>query len=320
MRRGGCCSCGVCTRAEVRHPDVRRDRVRRSRGHLRSAFFLAGRFQKTGDIAPVPCIIRGTDEMSWPLWAQVSAMTVGRCVGLPIVPTGKDRQMGFRREAEMAEPAERWLISQGLHVKREFSLPWGTCDLVGCSLNKHKIRKRLSLRQAGPLGPPERILVLTGIPDEKDETSISLEELQRSLAGVLDAPRIAREVERLVRDRFAKRTDRGTLQRSNGWMPLHKRLVAVELKLSRVSEALNQASCHLGCVGEVYVGLPYDLARRVARGVSRRSFAERGVGILGVTPDGCRVLLRSKCQDPSPDAVLQAHCTERFWRSRLRGS
>lgn len=228
--------------------------------------------------------------------------------------------MPFRCEAEMAEPAERWLISQGLQVKREFSLPWGTCDLVACSLNKHKIRKRLSLRQSRPLGPPERILVLMGIPDEQEETSISPKRLARSLAGVLDGPRIAREVERLVRDRLVRKTDKGTLQRSNGWLPLHRRLVAVELKLSRVVEALNQASCHLGCVDEAYVGFPRDLARRVVRSSSRRSFAERGVGILGVTPDGCRVLLRARLRGARPDAVLQAHCTERFWRSRLKGS
>ncbi len=44
-----------------------------------------------------------------------------------------------------------------------------------------------------------------------------------------------------MNDGFIVRTDTQALQKINGWMPLQKRLVAVELKLSRVEEAISQA-------------------------------------------------------------------------------
>ena len=52
--------------------------------------------------------------------------------------------MPFNYEHEMVKPAERWLRSEGLLVKREFPLPWGICDLVGCSFNKKNVKKRLA--------------------------------------------------------------------------------------------------------------------------------------------------------------------------------
>ena len=42
---------------------------------------------------------------------------------------------------------ERVVAGQELMVKREFPTPWGVCDLVGCSLNELKVRKRLLLGQ-----------------------------------------------------------------------------------------------------------------------------------------------------------------------------
>ena len=59
--------------------------------------------------------------------------------------------MMFAYEQQMAAPATAWLAGQGLMVKREFPTPWGVCDLVGCSLNERRVRRRLALGQRKPL-------------------------------------------------------------------------------------------------------------------------------------------------------------------------
>lgn len=51
--------------------------------------------------------------------------------------------MPFLLESEIADAAIYWLHSQQLAVKREFPTPWGVCDLVAASLNRHYVAKRL---------------------------------------------------------------------------------------------------------------------------------------------------------------------------------
>ncbi len=53
----------------------------------------------------------------------------------------------FPRESDMAPSVTRWMTRAGLHVKREFVMPWGVCDLAGLSFNTKHAAKRLHLRQ-----------------------------------------------------------------------------------------------------------------------------------------------------------------------------
>jgi len=228
--------------------------------------------------------------------------------------------MPFNYEHEMVKPAERWLRSEGLLVKREFPLPWGICDLVGCSFNKKNVKKRLALGQKKPIGSQLRVFLLSMIPDREEVNSITLQRLHHPLAGFIDQARIEIELERLQRDRFVVQTPRGAFQRVNGWLPLHKKLVAVELKLSRIEDALCQAVNNLGFADESYVGLPVAVATRLVKGHKRREFEERSVGILAVSPSGCKVVLKSASARAKPDEVTQTHCVERFWQSYLKGT
>jgi len=224
----------------------------------------------------------------------------------------------FRLERDMTAVVESWMGSRELAVKAEFATPWGICDLVGVRLNKHMVRKRMALGQWEPIGPASRIALLQQVPDARMGT-IAVSRLKRDFSGVMSPQQVERELERLSRARFLAEPRRGVVHRLNGWEPLHSSIVAVELKLSRIEDAYNQALCHLWFATESFVALPYDTALRLSRNPRVRRFRSNGVGILGVQADRCRVLVRpADSRRFKTNPVLQAHCVERFWRTSVR--
>lgn len=227
--------------------------------------------------------------------------------------------MPFQYEQNMAEPAVGWLREQRLMVKKEFPTPWGICDLVGCSLNRSQVRKRLSLRQNKPICSQLRVHLLSLIPDQEQRTVITTDQLQEHFGGYLDRTRIEVEIRRLIRDRFVEEAAAGHFFKHNGWTPLHRRLVALELKLTRVDDALHQAINNLGFADESYVGLPVDAARRLLDSKRKADFESRGVGVLAVSPTGCRDVLKpAKCRSGRESTTTQAYSVERFWLPFLR--
>jgi hypothetical protein len=228
--------------------------------------------------------------------------------------------MVFGYEREMLEPAAQWLRSQGLMVKKEFPTPWGICDLVGCSLNKNRVGKRLRLRQTRPITSQLRVYLLSRIPDEDQQTTISIEGLHEHFGELLDRSRIEAEIRRLIRDHFVEEPSPHAYFKRNGWMPLHKRLVAVELKLTRIDDALHQAINNLGFANESYVGLPAESAYRVINSRKKADFQRGGIGILAIAADDCRVVLRTDKRSSDSETVSQAYSVERFWLYHLRCS
>ena len=226
----------------------------------------------------------------------------------------------FRLENQMAPSVVRWMQNQGLVVKREFLVPWGICDLVGVKLNPKLVRKRLAYGQKRPVGPPLRLHILSKIPDIDSGVSITQNEIQCELFGYLPHEILKTEIDHLVRLRFVTSPRQGQFQKINGWAPLHKRIVAVELKLSRISEALGQASSNRTFTTESYVALPSAQAHRLAKSGRADEFRRKGIGLLAVSQNSCRRLLFSSYVTGIPDEVLQAHCVERFWRTRDRSS
>jgi hypothetical protein len=228
--------------------------------------------------------------------------------------------MVFSYEREMLEPAAQWLRSQGLMAKREFPTPWGICDLVGCSLNKNRVKQRLALRQVKPIGSLLRVHLLSLIPDQDEGNSVSTRDLHAAFAGYLDEDRVGLEVARLIRDRFVKPAGSGTFHKINGWMPLHKRLVAVELKLTRIGDALHQAINNLGFADESYVALPAALAYRLVSRTGDSQFRNKGIGLVAVGSSGCEVLVRATARKVRTDKVVQEHSVERFWQAHIKGN
>jgi hypothetical protein len=223
--------------------------------------------------------------------------------------------MQFEYEYQMVKPAEAWLKSKGLMIKREFPTPWGICDLVGCSFNKRNVNKRLRLGQKKPIGSHFRTMLLSHIPEENEAHPIDSAHLIGMFSEFFGDERIISELNRLEKDKFVRKTNCGSLYKLNGWMPLHKRLVALELKLSRVQDVLNQAIANLEFADESYVGLPKTTAENLLRRGRVGEFVDSGIGLLVLTAEKYQLLVKPKTTDVIPDKVLQSYCIERFWRT-----
>jgi hypothetical protein len=216
----------------------------------------------------------------------------------------------------MSIPVRRWLLGKGLIVKPEFTVPWGTCDFVGVRLDPTKVRLRLSRGQIASVGPQIRLRILAQIPDLESGTCVTLASLQHRLSGLLAPEVVLSELELLTRRKFVASPRKNSFCRLNGWAPLHRQIFAVELKLARVSEVLNQAAANRAFATHSYIALPSELARRMLS--TRKTLLTRmGVGLLGVSRQLCRELLApSTTDDAVSDDVIQSHVVERFWRAR----
>lgn len=225
----------------------------------------------------------------------------------------------FTRESDMAAPVADWMKSGGMNVKTEFVTPWGICDLVGLTFDLDKVAHRLRLGQTRAISSITRAALLLQIPDAEKRKSTTLDKLVCQFSPSIPEEVVSEQIDRLIADRFVILSSRGRLQKLNGWMPLQERLVAVELKLSRVDEAMRQALNNLGFAGESYVGLPAEVAQRVASKASRWSrFFNAGVGLISVTQHNCEVLVRARKTQKWTDQAVQLYCVEKFWRTRVK--
>jgi len=116
------------------------------------------------------------------------------------------------------------------------------------------------------------------------------------------------------------RTKSGAYKSRNGWMPLQNKLIAVEMKLSRVRDALLQAELNLAFTPYSYVAFPHDTALGLATGPRRHDFDRLGVGLLAVNSSGCTELLCPSCDVGETDDVLQTYVVERFWPDIRKGT
>lgn len=225
---------------------------------------------------------------------------------------------GFHFEREMANSARNWLTSQGLTVKEEFYTPWGICDFVGAALDGNRVRERLRLGQKHPIGPLIRIKILEAVPDAETGGSTTIEELTDKYQDLLTAPAVRAEIQKLISGKFVRMGEHGSLQKVNGWVPLHTRLMALELKLNRVEEALGQAVSHQAFAEESFVGFPTGLAERIAGSPRAAKFLAEGVGIVSVGRSRCNIVLHPETRRHPVNPTLQMHCVERFWRTRIK--
>ena len=173
--------------------------------------------------------------------------------------------MRFYAESEMAKPVARWFRQREFYTKLEFKTPWGICDVVACRLHATNAAHRLRIGQYDAIGSALSVALLLQVPDEESGRSTTLSKLKEQnhfLPGAL----VERELKRLKDKGFVVHNRRQRLQKRNGWIPLHRKLVAVELKLSRVQDALAQAKCNLALADESglgHAGFPrVDVLRR----------------------------------------------------------
>ncbi len=221
----------------------------------------------------------------------------------------------FTLEAEMKAPVRRWLSNRGMHVAEEFATGWGICDLVGCQFDPQKVAERTERKQRQPLGSPEAVFIYTRLPDaDKTHRGVRLETLAHRFAPYIGPDRIEQTLNRLAATNHVRVTRTGAFQKVNGWAPMYSRLVAVELKLNRLTEVLEQARANRALVPESFVALPSDLASRAMRSAFASELDHEGVGLLAVSRTSCRVLLDANPRSHWLDHRLELWVVEHFWR------
>ncbi|MEE9443227.1 MAG: hypothetical protein V3V99_11245 [candidate division Zixibacteria bacterium] len=226
--------------------------------------------------------------------------------------------MTFKKESEMLEPVLSWAHTRGFTTKTEFPTGWGICDVVAASPNKFSIKKRLKYNQKKPILSLQKIDLLYNIPDEENGHSISLKRLGRESKSHYPDIDLDFELTELTRQRYIVSPRAGYYQKRNGWQPLQKKLLAIEIKLNRIEEALFQAFNNLKFASESYVALPKQIASRIAKSKRLVDFVECGVGLISVNQNTCRVLRKSKSNNTILNSKVQMTYIERFWQDWLK--
>ena len=236
----------------------------------------------------------------------------------PASPLHRHSFAPFPNELAMCAPLEHWLHSRGFLTKREFSLPWGICDLVAARFPSHQTTQRLESSHAAPLSSLELLQLLDLIPHRTTRRAITTQRLERLLAGSRSPTQVHNDIQRLKTKRLVHFPRRHHVQKLVSVKSLRGRIIAVEMKLNRVTIAIAQASAHLAVADHSYVALPVALAHRLLHSARRHEFYHHRVGLLSVSPIGTNVLISHKPLPPTePHRLFKRHCIERFWKMWL---
>lgn len=224
----------------------------------------------------------------------------------------------FRYEAEMARAVANWMGRSGLTVRPEFRTASGVTDMVGCRWIAGAVRSRLTARQRRPLGPLLRVAIFEAIPPRR---SVRLASLAARFEDVCGPDAMRAEVAQLVRDRFVAIVPGQRVARIASWSRMSDRVVAVELKLSRLSEAIRQARQYLVFADDVYIALPKRAAVDAVQH-RREQLAGTGIGMLAVERRTAQVVLRPSrvLRAHAVDPVARQHTVERLWRYALKSA
>jgi hypothetical protein len=220
----------------------------------------------------------------------------------------------------MTAPVVNWLQGLGYQIKREFSLPWGVCDVAAIKLRSKAVERRLSFGQGRSVCQHSQLHLLSLIPDFSTGSSVTLSQLRRAWGQEGSESTLLDDLEILLRHRFLTSPTRNRYQKLNGWAPLQSSLLAVELKLQRISEVINQAVNNQSFADKSYIGLPSEIAMRLASSEKASELRQKGLGLLAVESLQCRVLIRPAKMPLRRDQIVEAHCVERFWRTRDNSS
>ena len=219
----------------------------------------------------------------------------------------------FGSEREMALPATRWLARRGYVVRSEFQTAQGISDLVGCRWRRGAVQERSKF--ARPLlSSKVRTALLAVIPPE----GIRQTEVVKALRCFSRAI-VHEELKNLHDWGLVARSKNARWQREAHWLPMHDHLVAIELKMRHLREAVRQAQRYLAFADDAYVGFPWPLAFRIAKDRRSEILRMAGVGLLAIRPARVQALI-----EPAPghrpwpvERATQLQTVDRIWRTTL---
>jgi hypothetical protein len=204
--------------------------------------------------------------------------------------------------AESIKVFAPWLESPGA-VLAEVPAAVGIVDVVAVRFDSRSLQRRCDER-VHPVLLPLRVRTLYALRDRRPRRLETL----ASVVGSRPEALARSTVGPLAQLGLLEITPRGSVRSTGLWLPAGGRLMAVELKLSKWRTGLNQADNFARSVDQAWVVLDARRVRGALRSIGE--FAERGVGLAVVVPDGdVDVLLRPTGR--RPEGWLRALLAER---------
>jgi hypothetical protein len=199
----------------------------------------------------------------------------------------------FRYEADMADPVEALVrrLTPGRvrpeHVLREMPAGQGVVDLLALDFEDEILSRRVRAG-LGPIVLPLRIEVLSHL---RVDRFLSLERLARRVGSNPTA--LTRSTLHPLAEMGAIELEPTRARATGAWIPVAKRMTAIELKLSKWLEAARQADNAACAADRAWVVLD---ARRARTAVQNRDyFGELGIGLAVVdSAGGLRVVERPR--------------------------
>lgn len=224
----------------------------------------------------------------------------------------------LRYETELAPSVWKWLNAQGAYPVDEFEAPWGITDFFGIRPNLDKSLQRVASGQIASVGNDQSVLILLSIPAAGSGESVDEKKIIKEFSYLIGERRVSSILLGLKKRRFISISRGGQISKNTSWMPYHERMWSVELKLSRVDEALTQAKRHLKITPFSYVGLPPLIAEKTASSAKAKEFETAGVGLLSVTPNSCTALIEPAGNFDCVDNVYATAAAEKCWAAILK--
>lgn len=216
----------------------------------------------------------------------------------------------FRFESEMTDPVQMLVrrLAPGrmspMHVLREMPAGQGVVDLLGVDFDDEVLSRRVRAG-VGPIVLPLRVHVLSHL---RTDRFLSLERLSRKVGSNPRA--LTRSTLRPLAEVGAIDLDQRRARATGLWIPVAKRLTAVELKLSKWRSAARQADNAARAADRSWVVLDSCRARSAMK--NRDYFAELGIGLATLDSRGAlKVVERARHTHSVP--WLRAWLGELAW-------
>jgi hypothetical protein len=228
------------------------------------------------------------------------------------------RRKELRLETQLESSVWRWLREFADISVDQFQTPWGIADLFAIKCDFDRVLARRDLGQNIASTNDQDLMVLLAIPELTSGKRTDVQRLEKEFSFLLGEAKVRSIVAALRRRKLIAVDSDGRICRNTPWLPFHKQMWAVELKLDRVDEALAQANRHLKITPYSYVGLPPLIAEKTANSRKAQDFRESGVGLLSISPEHCSTLIEPAGNYACVEPMYAVAAAERCWSTYLK--
>lgn len=183
-------------------------------------------------------------------------------------------------EALFVEQLQKFYENKNKLTLREVNFSYGVADLVLLDIDNKKFGLRKKREQRGTLLNRKYFEVLSILPDiddNKPEPMILSEIATKS--GISQSYIRSSILKDLIDGGFVKAIDKGYVK-VNGWVPIAKKVTAIEAKLSDWKSGIWQAQRYLNVADVAYLAMPPEYIHRV----DLQECINAGIGLIRFDP------------------------------------